>query len=76
MPWRSASELRRLRLKRPECLVRPDAKDAIFFLLMNPYAQCLGRILYPIPYVPPRLSSPLRILPSLSPIDRRHACGA
>jgi len=31
VPWRSASELSRLRLKRPERLVRPDAKDAIFF---------------------------------------------
>jgi len=31
MPWRSASELSRLRLKRPERLVRPDAKDTIFF---------------------------------------------
>ena len=31
MLWRSASELSRLRLKRPERLVRPDAKDAIFF---------------------------------------------
>jgi len=31
VPWRSASELSRLRLKRPERLVRPDAKDANFF---------------------------------------------
>ena len=31
MPWRTASELSRLRPKRPECLVRPDAQDAIFF---------------------------------------------
>jgi len=31
VPWRSASELSTLRLKRPERLVRPDAKEAIFF---------------------------------------------
>ena len=31
VPWRSVSELSRLRLKRPERLVRPDAKDANFF---------------------------------------------
>ena len=31
MPWRSASELSRLRLKRPVRPVRPDAQDAIFF---------------------------------------------
>jgi len=31
VPWRTASELSRLRPKRPEHLVRPDAQDAIFF---------------------------------------------
>jgi len=31
VPWRSASELSRLRLKRPERLVRLDAKDTNFF---------------------------------------------
>ena len=35
MLWRSASKLSRLRLKRPERLVRPDTKDAIFFFLMR-----------------------------------------
>jgi len=34
MRWQSASELSRLRLKHPVCLVRPDAQDAIFFFLM------------------------------------------
>ena len=34
VPWQSASELSRLRLKRPERLVRLDAKDAIFFFLI------------------------------------------
>ena len=31
MPWRTASELSRLRPKRPEHLVCLDAQDAIFF---------------------------------------------
>jgi len=35
VPWRSASELSRLRLKRQERLVCPDAKDAIFFFPMS-----------------------------------------
>jgi len=39
VPWRSASELSRLHLKRPERLVHPDAKDAIFFFLMNPVSH-------------------------------------
>jgi len=34
VPWRTASGLSRLRPKRPERLVRPDAQDAIFFFLM------------------------------------------
>jgi len=31
VPWRSASELSRLRPKRPVRLVHPDAQDTIFF---------------------------------------------
>jgi len=33
--WRSASELSRLRLKRPVRLVRLDAEDTIFFFLIS-----------------------------------------
>ena len=40
MPWRTASDLSRLHLNRPERLVRPDAQDAIIFFPDVLIASC------------------------------------
>ena len=66
VPWRSASELSRLRLKRPERLMRPDTKDAIFFFLIRKEDNSrLGQTVVLFTYLPE--SGQSRCL-SLSPL--------